>query len=657
MKDRILDFPLWNKRLNAKSKCLELIYSLPELFLQSQKATKRDPENRGLRRVIAKCYDMALRTHQEKQHDIEIDSKDLINNTANTAAAINSVDNTTPSNGAQPTTTTTTTRHPLPSTPSLGANITSSNISEQTRFSLKARAQKEMNEMLQAILAEAETKGGYQYLFRKVKTAPTVADLPQSYQNLAGANITSSNISEQTRFSLKARAQKEMNEMLQAILAEAETKGGYQYLFRKVKTAPTVADLPQSYQNLAVALGRSLSLWMEEELRDVDKFSKLQRLEKMTPTRTIRAALSIANPISLMQGLITIFLARPFGARNLVQKFGEQMVEIKRTETLLYKIQKDLENQIYHRKGFKGNFRKHVVAKIERYVEMRADSDDHYDDDDDDDDDEFDEDDEPDYLDIVYIRKFVAAMLNNDSIEPELDPDDIKKLALEDEVKIYQLFQMKRRYREKQDFVDLLGDEQLISIIKELLPVIHEPMALLFSRANVGHHFDALFKTAKRVIKVTERTKDLTFSARLAEYERVTARFIGDIYLFIQNIAAQDDQTLDETLGWLMNLLNFTRHKHLDLIPIINSIPPTEQTEVMREINELIAYRQMLIEYDEAEEAREKLALASGQPVQKEEEEEDILDPPEVIHIPHLVNKFVEVVLQVLIMPASPASM
>lgn len=67
--NKILDFPVLSTRAEAKDKCQELLLSLPFLLKHTQKATKRDPNNKAIRQFVSKCFDMALRTEQERAND------------------------------------------------------------------------------------------------------------------------------------------------------------------------------------------------------------------------------------------------------------------------------------------------------------------------------------------------------------------------------------------------------------------------------------------------------------------------------------------------------------------------------------------------------------------------------------------------------------
>lgn len=74
---KILEFPLLSTRAEAKDKCQELLLALPSLLKHTQKATKRDPNNKLVRQVVSKCFDLSLRTEQEREEDKRRLAEDL----------------------------------------------------------------------------------------------------------------------------------------------------------------------------------------------------------------------------------------------------------------------------------------------------------------------------------------------------------------------------------------------------------------------------------------------------------------------------------------------------------------------------------------------------------------------------------------------------
>jgi hypothetical protein len=280
---------------------------------------------------------------------------------------------------------------------------------------------------------------------------------------------------------------------------------GYAQIFDVVRTHDKIADLPPAYQQLAKCVSKLVALWVEKEMRNEKQLAKLKKVYRLTPIRAIRAALSIANPVKLMNGLINIFVARPFGSRNMVQKLSEVsamqsmecslhyltkvqiMVEMKKTQMMKRDVQNELE---LHLKNFNVRFKKDLLKKLSNYIASNYSVYHHHDDEDE------------IKIDALPPQELVNTVLK-DKDEPVLDDKDVASLN-EVQVKIiHELIVLEMRLKEKQDFVELLGNAKILSIMRELLPIVHEPIAILFNKASVGMHFEELFKTIKRFIKVS----------------------------------------------------------------------------------------------------------------------------------------------------------
>lgn len=142
----------------------------------------------------------------------------------------------------------------------------------------------------------------------------------------------------------------------------------------------------------------------------------------------------------------------------------------------------------------------------------------------------------------------------------------------------------------------------MLTILHELLPVVYTPIAKLFTRAHVGVHFQTLFKTLKRIIKVTSNCPN----GGPKRYVPVLARFTNDLYSFLHESAANDDSSVENTIKWLESLVAFAREETIDLEPLLSSLNETTFSSLVQELDNIKAfydYRALLkqMEYDEDE--------------------------------------------------------
>ncbi|EFA79573.1 hypothetical protein PPL_07624 [Heterostelium album PN500] len=296
-----------------------------------------------------------------------------------------------------------------------------------------------------------------------------------------------------------AKLQKRLTELTQIIIMNIEKKNrdaahgtgdshnGISSLFNIILKTKHMKDLPDEFTEFVNTVIKIMSLWMERELRDPKQVQKMKRLYMITPVKAIRASLAIANPITLLKGFIILFLAKPFGSRNLIQTITSVMVEIGKTERTLKKSQKDAETALLNIPN--KNVRKLLMAKMKGFVQNihQISS--------------FDG--QP----IAYFKDVPDSLSVMQYQWPGSPPVDSAIIATLDEEHFKALFEyvkMEKRKKEKNDFIDILGNDEMIDIIRELLPVLYEPLGKLFCKANIGYHFEKIAYVMKKIITVAE---------------------------------------------------------------------------------------------------------------------------------------------------------
>ncbi|KAF2073205.1 hypothetical protein CYY_005487 [Polysphondylium violaceum] len=288
------------------------------------------------------------------------------------------------------------------------------------------------------------------------------------------------------------RLQKRLTEVTQIIIMNVESKNhagdnnGINYLFETILKTPNVHDLPPDLYEFATIIIKILSLWMEREMRDPKQVQKMKRLYMITPIKAIKASLAIANPVTLLKGIIIMFLAKPFGSRNLIQTICSVMVEGGKTDKISKKAYKDAEAQL---SNLKSHVKKQVLNKVKGFVaNMHQISDSNG---------------QP-----ITVFKEMPSVITILQYQwpssPPLDSSVISQLEEEQFKSLFEYAKLEKRKKEKNDFVEILGNDEMIDIIRELLPVLYEPLGKLFCKANIGHHFEKLAHVIKKTIIAAE---------------------------------------------------------------------------------------------------------------------------------------------------------
>jgi hypothetical protein len=135
---------------------------------------------------------------------------------------------------------------------------------------------------------------------------------------------------------------------------------GIKGILNKVKEAKTVVELPHDYQKVFSFVHRHFGPRIQEELgSSAKRVSKLKTMYILAPKtynkkiflffsnkkRAIKTIFKITNPISVVSGMLNLFLARPLGARNLLQRMLAVATDIERTERDIKDYKKIIANQ------------------------------------------------------------------------------------------------------------------------------------------------------------------------------------------------------------------------------------------------------------------------------------------------------------------------
>lgn len=99
---------------------------------------------------------------------------------------------------------------------------------------------------------------------------------------------------------------------------------GLTKLFKEIKEKKTIQDLSMQYQKFAEWLRIEVAatiyhLFLAED-NSPELFAQAKKIHSLIPYTLIKNAIRVANPAAVMSSILDIFLARPFGARSLMER-------------------------------------------------------------------------------------------------------------------------------------------------------------------------------------------------------------------------------------------------------------------------------------------------------------------------------------------------
>lgn len=135
-------------------------------------------------------------------------------------------------------------------------------------------------------------------------------------------------IEEQKQFYEVARQRAaELDIHMEKFRREIVESNGLSHLFQEIRVKNTIAELKPEYQKFAEWLRIEVAatiyhLFLAED-NSPELFAQAKRIHSLVPYTVLKNVIRIANPAAVMNGVLDLFLAQPFGARSLLQRmFG-----------------------------------------------------------------------------------------------------------------------------------------------------------------------------------------------------------------------------------------------------------------------------------------------------------------------------------------------
>ncbi|KAI8876911.1 hypothetical protein K501DRAFT_199385 [Backusella circina FSU 941] len=418
--------------------------------------------------------------------------------------------------------------------------------------------------------------------------------------------------SDQERLSEQDRFQKELDnrvyeldKTLRGLKKEIVQPGGLIQIFNTIKSTKVMYDLPWTLQR-AFEWGRiNFAYALHKQFLTTDTASEnlanLKRIHNLMPYRTLSLMLKISNPMSMMKGILDLFLAQPFGGRSLFQRMiiSNMSDESKITQKEIKRIQAEIND-------------KKLCEKLYNAVRTPCDV-------------EFTDDNEA-----------LLAILGNDDIQPPLSAEQLclirhikEPIVYENASEVKQAFKLVKRLNqlwslyakqyEQQLMMDLVFQGVTGELLKEFISVFYQPLAKVYKAADISSTIRHVSVFIDDLLKVIEMCNEgQTDSIQL--FIELVQRHEQQFYEFVHNVHSQEaSHVFDDLIGYVDLLLtSFSQGipGKMDLNKCIANagIEPTDFSELEKEIDAVCQYhyKQKLYRYE-----RTKRKLSS-QPTQEE---------------------------------------
>eukprot|EP01114_Cavostelium_apophysatum_P009151 TRINITY_DN22229_c0_g1_i1.p1 TRINITY_DN22229_c0_g1~~TRINITY_DN22229_c0_g1_i1.p1 ORF type:complete len:597 (-),score=163.64 TRINITY_DN22229_c0_g1_i1:72-1862(-) len=361
------------------------------------------------------------------------------------------------------------------------------------------------------------------------------------------------------------------------VLKEIRQTGSAQSFIDRITSASKISELPKEYQALVRLVHKGVLPNILENFSP-EKVGKINTLYHLTPRRTMKAILAITNPLKMMSSLLSLFFARPLGSRSLLQRMFVVITDISKTESVIKEKRKAVNNS-------------DICKKVTEWIAKNYDPAPFVD---------MDEDDEDIMSKVAASRSseakadgskraFVEQMLLDSTIKPDIPAVFVQNMTEELLANIYQFATLEMRRKDKEQFIDMLGDETFSELVKSILPVFYEPLVEIYAHANMADFLGEVFRMIKRNIEVSDKKVDMETKAQM--HSSVMEQFEEKVFQFVKRILQKDKGVINETLTWIASFFEWNDKQTLRLPDLILELRDDERADVINEIWQWVQYK------------------------------------------------------------------
>ncbi|KAI9267117.1 hypothetical protein EDC94DRAFT_657495 [Helicostylum pulchrum] len=367
----------------------------------------------------------------------------------------------------------------------------------------------------------------------------------------------------------------ELTETLDELKKQIIEPGGLIHVFQVIKSTRDLKDLPMSLKkvfewgriNFAFALHKQ---FVTSDIAS-ENLNNLCRTHALIPYKTMAVILKFSNPMSMVKGILDLFLAQPFGGRSLFQR-----IIISNMNEESKSFQKDiefLESKIQDKMVCKKLY--HAVRTIVPENDKFRDGD-------------------SDMMEVL-------SLLENDTIEPVLDDQQKSRIISSKRLlkRTIRLWELYARQYEQELMMNLVFQGVTGELLKEFIAVFYQPLAEVYKAADIGttiRHVSTFLDDLVQVIKQDKEGYNVSDTIQL--FIDLVERHEQHFYDFVHNVHSQEaSKVFDELIQYVDKLFTFFAHGipgKIDMNHCVEKAGYESRTDVKLledEINSVCEYR------------------------------------------------------------------
>ncbi|KAL3233817.1 Uncharacterized protein RNJ44_03857 [Nakaseomyces bracarensis] len=377
-------------------------------------------------------------------------------------------------------------------------------------------------------------------------------------------------------------------------------------LVGEIKTKTRVEDLSQNLQDFVewckIYLASILYQMFLGNDNSTDFYKQIRKLHKLLPYTVMSQIMRFTNPVSIMKGMVDLFMAQPFGGQSLLQTMfstilsediKHQKVAIKSLETNVLSFNPDAKHVLVFLKNCVFGTEKSKAINIHDIQE------------------------ESDLMqmpvvilllmkgtDKGYVKKnVVAELINSYSMWKHSDASD-EEQTLEGKfyLNIHELLHLYIKEHDKRLMRQLWQDPELQQLLRAMVTLIYEPMVKIFKVARMDLALRNFEKFMDDLIvfmdDVTARQLHVSSKFNIVEgLLALVTKHQNSFFEFLHDVYTRDTEGIFEGfITWFTKIIRFLQkskfgsdNERMDFNALINNPKSDVDKEVLiNQINEVL---------------------------------------------------------------------
>lgn len=336
-----------------------------------------------------------------------------------------------------------------------------------------------------------------------------------------------------------------------------------------------------------------------------ENLNNLSRTHGLIPYKTMSVILKFSNPISMVKGILDLFLAQPFGGRSLFQRIiiSNMNEESKSFQKEIEVVEKKIGDE-------------RVCKKLHEAVRTIVPEDTLF---------------RGDQTEDLSETMEMIGLLENETIAPILSEEEKSRVIGSKKLmkRCIQLWELYARQYEQELMMNLVFQGVTGELLKEFIAVFYQPLAEVYKAADIGTTIRHVSSFLDDLIQVVREDKEgLNVSDTIQLFIDLVARHEQHFYEFVHNVHSQEaSNVFDELIQYVDKLFTFFAHGIPGKIDMNHCIKKSglgdtqnELDSLRDEIDSICEYRYRQKKY-RLERTRRKLMVQQHQEQQQQRDE------------------------------------